>query len=205
MIKTIIFDLGGVLLSDAIIYSKNEYTDFSETLKLTGINKELVKKIWRKHWQKMKYGEEDIDSFWEEFSSYLKKGVSLDEVIETYNSQILIKMDIFEFVKKLKKKYLLLALANESKKGIDFKINKFKLNNIFSKIYCSAYLHMAKPNKDIFEYVIKDSDINVDEVIFIDNQIENVNVAKKLGIKSILFRNLEQLKRDLTLLSINLS
>ncbi len=81
----------------------------------------------------------------------------------------------------------------ESKEGMDFKNEKFELPKLFEKIYCSAYLNMAKPNKDIYKYLIKDADLDLSTTIFIDNQIKNVQTAESLGIKSILFENLEQL------------
>jgi len=96
-----------------------------------------------------------------------------------------------------------MALANESKEGMDFKNKKFKLLELFEKVYCSAYLHMAKPNKDIYEAVINDSKLDLSTTVFVDNQIANVNMAESLGIKSILFKNLEQLKEELTELGIS--
>ena len=40
--------------------------------------------------------------------------------------------------------------------------------------------------------------------IIIDNQIENVKTAESLGIKSILFENLEQLKKELNSIGIEI-
>mgnify|MGYP005635417489 FL=1 len=62
---------------------------------------------------------------------------------------------------------------------------------------------MAKPNKDIYEAVINDSKLDLSTTVFVDNQIANVNMAESLGIKSILFKNLEQLKEELTELGIS--
>ena len=205
MIKYIIFDLGGVFVSDAPIFYVNKLTDFTEVLEFSGVSREDSEKIWRKHWLKLKLGQESINLFWHDFYKLINNNISLDKIKELYNSKIILDKQVFDFAKKLKNNYKLLALVNESKSGIKLKIDKFKLNTLFEKIYCSANLNMAKPNPEIFRYVIKDSNLDVNEILFIDNQIKNVNAAKSLGIKSILFVNLEQLKKDLVLLSVNIS
>lgn len=200
MIKYIIFDLGGVFVSDAPIFYVNKLTDFTEVLDYAGVSREDSEKIWRKHWQKLKLGQEDLDLFWQDFYKLVNKDVNLNKIKELYNSKIILDKQVFDFTTKLKEKYKLIALANESKFGIKLKIKKFKLKSLFEKIYCSANLNIAKPNPEIFKYVIKDSDLDINEVIFIDNQIENITATKKLGIKSILFTNIEQLKKDLKLI-----
>ncbi|MBT4248145.1 HAD-IA family hydrolase [Candidatus Woesearchaeota archaeon] len=202
-VKTILFDLGGVFVSDAKINYKNHLCDFSSVLAFAGVSQKDADKVMNKHWPKLKLGEESLDDFWKDFQSLVKKGVDLKDVINMYWDRILMDEDVFEFARKLKKKYHLMALANESKEGMDFKNKKFKLLELFEKVYCSAYLHMAKPNKDIYEAVINDSKLDLSTTVFVDNQIANVNMAESLGIKSILFKNLEQLKEELTELGIS--
>jgi 2-haloacid dehalogenase len=201
-VKTIIFDLGGVFVSDAPIYYENNLCDFSSVLEFAEVSKEDAKELWEKHWPKMKYGKESISEYWKNFQSLIKNGVGINEVIKRYQDKIIIDDGVLKFAYGLKNKYRLLALANESKEGIDLKNEKFKLPELFKKIYCSAYLNMAKPNKDIYEYIIKDANIDLSTTIFIDNQIENIEAAESLGIKSILFKNFEQLKRELNTIGV---
>jgi putative hydrolase of the HAD superfamily len=42
---------------------------------------------------------------------------------------------------------------------------------------------MRKPNTDIFEYVFHDAGISPAETLFIDDFIENIETAGKLGMK----------------------
>lgn len=169
MIKTIIFDLGGVFVFDAPIYYENYLCDFSSVLEFAGVKQEVAKKLWNKHWYKLKYGEENISEYWKDFQELIENGVDINEVIKKYQEKIIINDQVLKFAYQLKSKYQLLALANESKDGIDFKNDKFKLFDLFEKIYCLAYLKMAKPNKVIYEYVIKDANIDLSSTIFIDN------------------------------------
>ena len=49
----------------------------------------------------------------------------------------------------------------------------------------SSYeLHMLKPNADIFEYVLKDSNLLAEETMLIDDASVNCRAAELLGMKS---------------------
>ena len=56
--------------------------------------------------------------------------------------------------------------------------------DFFHKIYLSYELHMLKPNADIFEYVLKDSNLLAEETMLIDDASVNCRAAKLLGMKS---------------------
>mgnify|MGYP001701637118 CR=1 FL=1 len=56
--------------------------------------------------------------------------------------------------------------------------------DFFHKIYLSYELHMLKPNADIFEYVLKDSNLLAEETMLIDDASVNCRAAELLGMKS---------------------
>lgn len=57
--------------------------------------------------------------------------------------------------------------------------------HLFEKAYFSHEIHLRKPNADIFEYVLKDSGINPQETLFIDDFFENIETARKLGFHTV--------------------
>jgi len=63
---------------------------------------------------------------------------------------------------------------------------------------------MKKPHKKIYVYTLKKLGAKPHECIFIDNLKRNTDSAKKLGIKTIHFRNSKQLRKDLTRLSVKI-
>src|SRR5690606_12199127 len=62
---------------------------------------------------------------------------------------------------------------------------KFKnLDELFIKAYYSHQIGLRKPNKAIFEFVLKDAQLFAEETLFIDDSLEHIESAKALGIKT---------------------
>ncbi len=191
MIKVIAFDFGGVIGSDADQWN----TTFKPVLDLTGLTSQEMVNIWEKHWSKLKIGAEHIQNYWTETS--IKNKVDPEKIRETYNNCITARRDMLELAKSLKAKYKIVILSNDAKDWMDAKIRRFGLDKIFETIYSSADLHMAKPDKEIFDYVLSDLGVKPSELIFIDNQLNNYMASNAVGINTILFTDIEKLKSDL--------
>lgn len=88
-------------------------------------------------------------------------------------------------------------MSNHGREWADSIENEFKLNNLFTKLYWSFELGMVKPSEEIFKYFLKDRSLNPGNVIFIDDSVENVDVAIKLGINGIVFESKRQLEQFL--------
>ena len=57
--------------------------------------------------------------------------------------------------------------------------------DFFKKAYLSYEIKCRKPDKKIFEYVLKDSTLNPAETLFVDDRIENIKAAESVGIQCI--------------------
>ena len=75
----------------------------------------------------------------------------------------------------------------------------FEGRNLFDGIMISGQQHTLKPNKDIFEACCNKFNIQKSQAIFIDDTIENVTEAQKIGIESIhcTNRNIADVKKQL--------
>jgi len=194
MIKTVIFDFGGVLGPNA-----NEWnTKYKEILKLTGLTAMEMNEIWPIHWADIKTGKKDLKIFWHEVIKRARRKVNLEDIEKVYEENISVDLNVIGLATELKKKgFNIVVLANESKKAMDIKIKKFGLSKLFSRIYCSAHLGMAKPDKKIFKHVLKELKQSPEETVFIDDKERNIEVAQQLKMNAILFRNIKQLKKEL--------
>ena len=98
---------------------------------------------------------------------------------------------------RLKSNYDLVLMNNEGTDWNDYRLRKFRLNELFDKKLTSCIIKEAKPHLSYYMKVISILKIKPSELLFIDNSLDNVKAAKKLEIKTIHFRNPQQLRKDL--------
>ena len=55
-------------------------------------------------------------------------------------------------------------------------------------IIISAEIHKIKPNKEFYIHILEKFNIQPNELLFIDDNLKNIEGAKKLGINTILVK-----------------
>jgi putative hydrolase of the HAD superfamily len=100
-------------------------------------------------------------------------------------------------------RYLMAALNNESLEINEYRIQKFNLRQYFQSFFSSCYLGVRKPEEQIYKLALKISQREPSECVFIDDRGLNLECARELGMHTIQFQNLEQLRKDLAQLGIN--
>ena len=65
-----------------------------------------------------------------------------------------------------------------------FRYKGLEVEDFFDRIYLSFELHMQKPDKEIFKYVLEDAGIAPEETFFIDDSVANCSAAEQLGIRT---------------------
>src|ERR1700691_5654648 len=99
--------------------------------------------------------------------------------------------------------YLMASLNNESLEINEYRIHKFNLRQYFQTFFSSCYLGVRKPEEQIYRLALKISQREPQECVFIDDRGLNLELARELGMHTIQFQNLEQLRKDLSQLGIN--
>jgi len=205
-ITTIIFDYGGVLGSEAPIYFDNFYTDFSDLLLFLELPVEQAKTIWKQHWFDLKTDKISLDDFWHILKKETGKDFDIPDLKKKYFAKFKVDYKAFDIVQKLKKnRYKLFILANESREGMGHKVMKFDLDQMFAKVYCSAYHKIAKPDIALYRYVATDLEVPAEQILFIDNSEKNLEPAKIIGWQTILFTKTDKLVKELNELGIQIN
>jgi glucose-1-phosphatase len=96
------------------------------------------------------------------------------------------------FLEEIKSRYRTFLLSNTNKIHYDHYQAQFcktygyaSLDDLFEKAYYSFQLQLYKPDPAIFEFVLKDSGLIAAETLFIDDNKENVEAARRIGLKVI--------------------
>jgi putative hydrolase of the HAD superfamily len=67
----------------------------------------------------------------------------------------------------------------------------------FHHLTWSCELNLIKPMAEIYEHTLERLGVRADEALFIDDRLENVEGARAVGIRSLLFRDVRHLQEDL--------
>jgi putative hydrolase of the HAD superfamily len=78
------------------------------------------------------------------------------------------------------------VVSNESRAVNAHRIRKFKLNEFVDTFISSCFVHIRKPDADIFRFALDIAQAPARHVVYIENTPMFVQIAEGLGIQSIL-------------------
>ena len=189
-IRSIIFDLGGVLFDI-------NYQNIIDSFKKLGLGDfdALYTQLKQDHlFDLLETGDITADEFRNRIRSIAKRDITNDEINNAWNS-ILIgfpKKNI-DLLLQLKDQYRIFLLSNTNE--IHEKAYKAMLRNLygtqvldelFEKIYLSHHIHLRKPNPEIFQLLVDENNLTVNETLFIDDSPQHVEGAKSIGLQAVL-------------------
>lgn len=98
-----------------------------------------------------------------------------------------------EWLSSLKDRYRIFILSNTNHIHVDF-FHGYLYNHHgvrdFSqhveKVYYSQLMGMRKPDREIFDYVVKENELEPKQTLFLDDNTSNTDGAKESGIQTIL-------------------
>ena len=194
-IKSIIFDLGGVLLN--ISYQKT--IDEFEKLGVENSSAFYSKKSQTNIFNLLETGEISENEFVKVIRKSCKS-VTPKQIIYAWNFMLLdLPKNRINLLINLKKEYQIFLLSNTN----EIHINKFKnimgeeeydkFYNLFNKVYYSHEIGMRKPNAEAFRLILDENNLKTKEVLFIDDSPQHIEGAKKIGIQTYHLKDDEEI------------
>jgi glucose-1-phosphatase len=104
---------------------------------------------------------------------------------------------VFGLVNNLRTHYKTAMLSNINILHYEYLKKNFPVFGVFDKIFLSFQLGMIKPDKEIYNLVIRELGVSPDEIFYTDDRLELVQSAKSLGIRGCIFTNFSKLISDL--------
>lgn len=202
MIKTVIFDLGGVLIDWNPDYLYKTIFDNEEEMKWFYDN------VCTPDWNEEQDAGRDLN---EATEMLVKKFPEHEHNIRAYYSrwEEMLKgpiHDTVEIFKELKASnfYQILALTNWSHQTFPIALERFDFLHWFDGKVVSGEEKTRKPFLDIYEMVINRYEVDPASAVYIDDNARNLVPARELGMAAIHFKNPAQLREDLKTLGVNL-
>jgi len=112
--------------------------------------------------------------------------------------------EMIDLVRNLKLKYGLkiVVVSNEGRELNNYRIDKFNLGSVIDFFISSCYVHLRKPDVDIFKLAIDIAHVSTQQVIFIENTLMFAEIAEELGIRSILHTDYHSTREQLALFGL---
>jgi len=87
---------------------------------------------------------------------------------------------------KARHKLKIAVVSNEARELNAHRIRQFKLNEFVDFFISSCFVHLRKPDADIFRLALDIAQTPVEQIIYVENTPMFVDIAEGLGIQSIL-------------------
>ncbi|MFT3902583.1 MAG: HAD family phosphatase [Niabella sp.] len=186
MIRNIILDFGGVLFN--IDYHKT--TDAFVALGFTDFNEMFTQHNADELFQSLETGSISTPDFYKRLQMILEFPVEEYELESAWNAMLLgYRKESLDFLKSLSEKYNLYLLSNTN----EIHYNRFSkmlpeqtpyqsLESFFTKAWFSHRIHLRKPDRQTFEFVLNDGGLKPEETLFIDDSYSNLGTPEALGI-----------------------
>jgi putative hydrolase of the HAD superfamily len=87
---------------------------------------------------------------------------------------------------KVRHRVKVAVVSNEGRELNAYRIRKFKLDGFVDSFISSCFVHVRKPDADIFRLALDIAQATARQVVYVDNTPMFVQIAERLGIRSIL-------------------
>ncbi len=199
MIKAIIFDLGNVLIGfdhriavNRILArtdkSARDIYDFFFDSPLT---------------QNFEKGLISPEDFFRQVKSELDLRINYEEFLPVWNEIFFRKPEMEEFIQSLDAGIRLVLLSNVNRLHYEYLEKNFSCAlTLFDKVMPSYVTGSIKPERRIYELALKETEAQIDEVVYVDDRADLIEAARSYGINSARFTGVENLKREFDNLGI---
>jgi putative hydrolase of the HAD superfamily len=132
------------------------------------------------------------------------RGFTRDEFLEFMYLQSRSYPEMIALVRMLKSKYGLkvFVVSNEARELNVYRIQKFKLDEFVDCFISSCFVHLRKPDADIFRLALDIAQTPPEQVAYIENTPLFVQVAEGFGIRSILHTDYKNTCEQLSLFGL---
>ena len=185
-IKSIIFDLGAVLLNISYQKTIEEFDKLGIKNSSTFYSKKLQTNIFNL----LETGEISESDFIKEIQKHCTEATNT-QILYAWNAMLLdLPQHRLQLLKQLKTEYNIYLLSNTNKIHISEFENKIgskqykEFCQLFDKVYYSHKIGHRKPNAEAFQLIIEENNLIAEEILFIDDSPQHIEGAKKLGIKT---------------------
>jgi putative hydrolase of the HAD superfamily len=194
VVKSVIFDLGGVVIEwnpDRIL---NSFYEDAET-------RAYMKKHMFQHpdWLELDRGTMEEKELLERLGERTgRDAAELSKLFQAVRESLHIKPETVALLERLYSRGVpLYCLSNISADIFEYLRERHSFWHVFKGIVISGAIKMIKPEPEIFHHLLGLYGLQASDTAFVDDNAPNVEAAKALGIHTVWFKNAGQCEAEL--------
>jgi len=201
-ITTLFLDIGGVLLTNG--WDHNIRIRAAEKFDL---DYEEMDERHHLTFDTYEEGKLSLDEYLNRVVFYQKRSFSHEEFKKFMYAQSQPYLDMIELMRNLKARYNLriAAVSNEGRELTTYRVQQFQLGTFIDFFVSSSFVHYRKPDEDMYRIALDISQVQPEQVVYIDDRQMFVEVARGLNITGIIHTNYETTRKSLAELGLILS
>jgi putative hydrolase of the HAD superfamily len=198
-INAVIFDWGGVLIEDPAPAL------FKYCANALGVDEEQYIIAFDIYMNDFQIGAVTERQFWMNMAKRLKAPMPKADSLwtEAFAQAYKPRQEMFSLASRLRRAGCKTAILSNTEKPVVKIINKQKYD-AFDVTVLSCLEGTAKPGREIYDLTLDRLGIPAGQTLFIDDKQANIDGAKQAGLQTILFKGVNQLKKDLDRFSLNI-
>ncbi len=194
---TIFTDIGGVMLT-------NGWDHNGRKKAIEHFNLDPAETEERHHltFDTYESGKISLEEYLKRLVFYTKRNFTPEDFRQFMFEQSQPYPEMLALVRGIKEKYgiKIAVVSNEGRELNTYRINTFKLNEFVDFFISSCFVHLRKPDADIFKIALDIAQVAPEQVIYLEDRPMFVQVADTLGIQGIIHRDYESTKQQLATL-----
>src|SRR5581483_8827288 len=196
-IELVLFDIGGVLGSNG--WDREQR---AAAIQRFGLDEADFQYRHEETVGALESGQISLDEYLDVTVFCDDRAVSREEFKRFMFAQSVAWPDSIAIARELSARVRTATLNNESEELNVHRITTFGLHEVFRTFFSSCWLGVRKPTRGIYERVIGMTQADPARTLFVDDRLQNLAPAARLGMRTIQFTSAEALRRELVKLGL---
>lgn len=187
--NTVVFDLGGVIIDLNVprcVENFKRLMGEDNVRNILGMDDEgegvvAVSAATRQLMHDYEYGNISTDEFLSTLQQYCYAGTSIAQIREAWMSMLSdLPQSKLDYIASLRQAgYKTVLLSNSNDMHWDPIFVQYRLDRYFDAVFASHHLHIAKPNREIYDLVVREAALDCAHTLYVDDLEKNRAAAER--------------------------
>lgn len=193
-IKALFLDIGGVFLTNGWDTEARKEAAAKFSLDFEELNGRH-----RIIFDAYESGKSTLDEYLNLLMFYKPRNFTHEDIKSFMMEKSLPYPEMIHLISDLKHRYKLLTVAvnNEGRELNAYRIEQFNLKSFIDVFASSCFVHMRKPDQEMYQLAIDLAQVKPEEIIYIDDRPVFIEAACQLGIQGIQHKDVKTTKTAL--------